>query len=150
MLSNDSSKFFQSILRKAWNEYRRLPSTSPLQLSLIELDEAKRLDAEQKRLESRVAKKQAAEEKRLKAEAKRQEAEAMTKRVAFNRAERAEKQAEKLSADKLEITNNLAERASFKCAEEKKRVAAAKEAADKLAAGTNCTEHDSSSKNKSK
>ena len=68
MLSNDFSKFFQSILRKAWNEYCRLPATSPLQVSLIELDEAKRLDAEQKRLESRVAKKQAAEEKRLKVE----------------------------------------------------------------------------------
>jgi hypothetical protein len=51
-----------------------------------------------------------------------------------------------MAANKFEIANNLAERASFNCAEEKDCVAAAKEAADKLAAATNCTERASSSK----
>jgi hypothetical protein len=38
-LSNNSSKLFQSILLKAWNEHCRLPATSLLQMSLIESDE---------------------------------------------------------------------------------------------------------------
>jgi hypothetical protein len=41
-LSNDSCKFFQSILQKAWNEHCQLPATSLLQKSLIDLDEKAR------------------------------------------------------------------------------------------------------------
>ena len=129
MLSNDSSKFFESILREAWNEYRPLPATSPLQLSLIELEKAA--------------------DRRKRADAKRLEAAEWAETLKRAEEKKAVK-AEKLAADKLEIANNLAERASFKRDEEKERAEAAKEAANKLAAATNCTEHDSSSKYESK
>ena len=102
---------------------------------------AKRANHKRNRTDAMLETEEPKEEKRLKAEAERLEkAKALTERVAFNRAERAEKQAAKLAADKLEMENNLAERASSKRDEEMERVAAAKEAADKLAAGTNCTE----------
>jgi hypothetical protein len=136
-LSNNSSKLVQLILLKARNEHCQLPATSSLQKSLIESDEM----ARQNRLIER-AKKQAAER------AKKQ---AATKAVnelaaAINCAERAKKQAAKLASYELEVANNLAKLASYKCAEEEVRAAAAKEAADKLAAVTNCTERASLSK----
>lgn len=123
LLSNDSSKFFQSILQKAWNEYCRLPATSPLQLSLIELEKAA--------------------DRRKRADAKRLEAAEWAETLKHAEEKKAAK-AEKLAADKLklEIANNLVERDSFKRDEEKERAEAAKEAADKLAAATNCTERD--------
>jgi hypothetical protein len=116
-LSNNASKLFQSFLLEARNEHCRLPATSLLQKSLIESDEM----ARQNRLIER-AKKRAADEEQ----------------AAFNRAEQAKKQAATM-AIKLEVENNFAERTAFMHAEEKERVAAAKEAAKQLAAMTNCT-----------
>jgi hypothetical protein len=94
--------------------------------------EATRLEAEEQAAFNRAerAEKQAADEER----------------AAFNRAERAKKQDAKLASIKLEVENNFAERAAIMHAEEKERVAAAKEAVDKLAAVTNCTERASLSK----
>jgi hypothetical protein len=122
-LSNNSSRLVQSFLEKAWNEHCRLPATSLLQQSLIDLDEKARQNRLIEHAKKQAAKKAADEE-----------------RAAFNRAERAKKQDAKLASIKLEVENNFAERTACMHAEENECVAAAKEAADKLAAVTNCTE----------
>jgi hypothetical protein len=116
--SNEDSKLFQSFLLEARNEHCRLPATSLLQQSLIESDEMARQNRLIERAKKRAADKLAA---------------------AINCAERAKKQDAKLASYKLEAENTLAKLASYKRAEEKERVAAAKEAAKQLAAMTNCT-----------
>jgi nitrate reductase assembly molybdenum cofactor insertion protein NarJ len=100
-----------------------------------------------KRAEKKAADKLAAANRLI----KRAEKKAANKlAAAINCAEKAKMKTAKLASYELEVANNLAECASYKHAEENERVAAAKEAADKLAAVTNCTERASLSKIDSK
>jgi hypothetical protein len=131
---------------------------TPDQCSLVEIEKAnaliaKRANRKRKRTDGMLETVEQKVEKRRKAEATRLEAEerkAANKRKAeatrleneeraFNRAERDKEQAAKLASYKLDAENTLAKLASYKRAEEKERVAAAKEAAKQLAAMTNCT-----------
>jgi len=119
---------------------------------------AKRANRKRNRTDAMLETEEQKEKKRLEVEAqaadrrKRADAKRLESAEWAETLKRAEEKkvakAEKLDAVKLEIANNLAKRDSIKRDEEIERVAAAKEAADKLAAGTNyCTERASSSKN---
>jgi hypothetical protein len=107
-------------------------------------DEMARQNRLIERAKEQAAKKAADEERATFNRAERAKKQAAKKaadleRAAFNCAERDKEQAAKLASYKLEAENTLAKLASYKRAEEKERVAAAKEAAKQLAAMTNRT-----------